>query len=223
MLGALVSMLKRRLHYALANLKGKRMDFFLHVLRISEHDIILDIGSADGTFWTTFWPVSWRPKVIGLDLYIPFHRDGFSYFVVADALHLPFKGRTVSAVFSNSVIEHVGDFAAQREMVTEIQRVSSSYFVQVPAKSFPLEPHFLLPFVQYLPVAARVRLTKALLGREDAVYLPEKSDLARVFGSCHIHHERFFGATKSFYCWDSLPFDDQGVNDAPSCAIPEVW
>lgn len=54
-----------------------------------------------------------------------------------------FQDNEFDAVFSNSVIEHVGDYEAQRQMANEIMRVGKRYFVQTPNFYFPIEPHIL--------------------------------------------------------------------------------
>ena len=61
-------------------------------------------------------------------------------------------------VFSNSVIEHVGDFWKQKLFSSEIQRVGKRYFVQTPSFWFPYEPHTLIPFYQFFPVNIKMLL-----------------------------------------------------------------
>ncbi|HZK73331.1 MAG TPA: methyltransferase domain-containing protein [Clostridia bacterium] len=67
---------------------------------------------------------------------------------VADGTRLPFADNAFHVVFSNSVIEHMSDHAAFAE---EIKRVGRRYFVQTPNRAFPLEPHVMMPLVNYLP------------------------------------------------------------------------
>jgi ubiquinone/menaquinone biosynthesis C-methylase UbiE len=73
--------------------------------------------------------------------------------IVADARELPLEGGSFDWVFSNAVIEHVGGLEHQERFAKEIQRVASrGYFVTTPNKYFPIEPHAMLPFYQFLPV-----------------------------------------------------------------------
>jgi hypothetical protein len=83
--------------------------------------------------------------------------------VVADARSLPgILDRTFDLCFSNSVIEHAGAPLDQAAMAGEMRRVARGYFIQTPYRHFPLEPHFLFPAWQYLPVRVRVALYQHL-------------------------------------------------------------
>jgi len=121
---------------------------------------ILDIGGT-----TRFW------ESMGLDLSdfaitllnysvdeLAASKLGAITSVVGDACQLPFKSSSFDVVFSNSVIEHVGEYPRQQEMGTEVMRVGKRYFIQTPNKYFPIEPHYLFPFFQFLPVWLRAYL-----------------------------------------------------------------
>lgn len=76
-------------------------------------------------------------------------------FVQADAAAgLPFAENEFDLVYSSSVIEHVPP-ARREAFAAEVRRVGRGWFVQTPALSFPVEPHSLLPFAHWLPVALR--------------------------------------------------------------------
>ncbi|HEV8076747.1 MAG TPA: class I SAM-dependent methyltransferase, partial [Candidatus Acidoferrum sp.] len=71
----------------------------------------------------------------------------------ADGRELPLESGSFDWVFSNAVIEHVGGWEHQERFAQEIQRVAArGYFVTTPNKYFPIEPHAMLPFYQFLPV-----------------------------------------------------------------------
>jgi hypothetical protein len=71
-----------------------------------------------------------------------------------------FKDKEFDIVFSNSVIEHLFSTNNQERMAEETRRVGKYYFVQTPNFYFPLEPHWLFPFFQFLPFTVRVFLTR---------------------------------------------------------------
>lgn len=81
--------------------------------------------------------------------------------VVGDARCMDFGDASFDVVFSNSVIEHVGGYEDQRRMADEVRRVGTHFFVQTPNKHF-IEPHFLFPFFQFLPLAVRAHLLHVL-------------------------------------------------------------
>jgi len=76
-------------------------------------------------------------------------------FVQADATErLPFADGQFDLAYSSSVIEHVPR-ERRAAFASELRRVARGWFVQTPARSFPIEPHALLPFAHWLPPALR--------------------------------------------------------------------
>jgi hypothetical protein len=75
----------------------------------------------------------------------------------ADACALPghIARRCYDLVFSNSVIEHVGGHERRERFAEAVRTLADAYWVQTPYRYFPVEPHWIAPAMQFLPVAAR--------------------------------------------------------------------
>src|ERR1700691_1485547 len=117
-------------------------------------------------------------------------------FVRADAAAgLPFADREFDLVYCSSVIEHVPP-ARRGAFAAEVRRVGRGWLVQTPAYSFPLEPHALLPFAHWLPVALRRpywRLGAA--GEWEQIELLRRGEMQALFGPALA--ERAGGLVKS--------------------------
>ncbi len=162
-------------------------------------EVVLDVGSAGGWFWKTIFEQSGSLYVIGLDVKTP---DSFPYgsFVRGSGLRMPFKDGSFDCVICNSVIEHVGGFDAQQALADEIRRVARNFYIlQVPAKHFPVEPHFLLPFVQYLPQKVKRSIHRSLYGFDPGdIHLLSKKSLRKLFPEEQIETEKFLLLSKSY-------------------------
>lgn len=69
----------------------------------------------------------------------------------ADACQLPFADKSFDLVYSNAVIEHVGDLGAQQRMADEVRRVGKRWFITTPNRWFPFEFHVRMPLISWLP------------------------------------------------------------------------
>lgn len=83
-----------------------------------------------------------------------------------------FRKKKYDLVHSNSVIEHVGNLSSQKKMAESVFVMGNYYWIQTPAKSFPLEPHFYVPFFPYIPLGLRA----TILRRFDLGFHKKESD-----------------------------------------------
>jgi SAM-dependent methyltransferase len=113
---------------------------------------ILDVGGSM-EYWRALRTESLGPRTsISLINLVGEKVEGSTFeSLVGDARDLPFVDNAYDIVHSNSVIEHVGSWADMIRMANEIRRVASHYFVQTPCYWFPIEPHFRLPLMHWLP------------------------------------------------------------------------
>jgi hypothetical protein len=188
------------------------MRLFEKTLKISASTRILDVGGSP-SIWE-FLTV--RPRLTILNFPSAIERGADSVdCVAANGLMLPFKKNAFDIVFSNSVIEHVGNRADQQKFAEEIARVGRSYWVQTPNRGFPIELHLMLPFIHYLPKAWQIPVIKRFTvwqllvkpGVEERAFyidhflnqlrLLSKSDLQSLFPGASILSERLLGFVKS--------------------------
>jgi SAM-dependent methyltransferase len=120
-------------------------------------------------------------------------------FVQADAAEgLPFADGEFDLVYCSSVIEHVPP-ARRAAFASEARRVGRGWMVQTPARSFPVEPHSLLPGAHWLPVSLRRRYWRlGAAGEWEEIALLSRGELERLFGPAQA--ERALGIVKSWVC-----------------------
>jgi hypothetical protein len=203
------------------SLRRKRFAFFLNFVRgLDQKKLnILDVGGTD-LFWQNmgFGVSEEDQKNVTITLLnIRTYDVRYPNFksVIGDARNMKeFADNEFDIVFSNSVIEHVGNYDDQRSMANEIRRIVKYYYVQTPNYHFPMEPHFLFPFYQFLPVYVRAKMISTwTLGnvrripdmKEATEYvenlqLLSRRQVADLFPDAKIYREKFYGLTKSFVC-----------------------
>lgn len=190
--------------YALVSRRWRRRRFalFVRVLRPSRHDVLLDVGGYPA-FWTAQPPVVGR--VDTLNLHEVAH-DAAAFPAhdirprVGDGCRLASPDGSYDIAFSNSVIEHVGPWERQVLFASELRRVGRRVWCQTPARECPLEPHYLAPFVHWLPPRVQRRLLRwftpwGLIARPspqevaeavETTRLLSRREMARLFPDCEI-------------------------------------
>jgi hypothetical protein len=201
-----------------ARLRARRFAFFRRLLSCVPRPVtILDVGGTSAAFWKTLVYADDGVKVVLLNVRREAIDDDPRFdSLIGDARDLSaFGNGSIDVVFSNSVIEHVGDFDDQRKMATEVRRVAKRYFVQTPNVLFPIEPHFLVPGFQFMPLELRAfLLTQSRLGwvprerdrrlaREivGSVRLLTAGEMRTLFPEAAVYRERFLGMTKSIVAY----------------------
>lgn len=191
--------------------RRRRMRRFADLLRLTSQTTILDVGGAP----RTWLDLQVHPLVTILNLDLPEGEQqlppGMS-LKIGDAARLPYFDKSFDIAFSNSVIEHVGDISAQADMADELRRVAASYYLQTPARSFPIEPHYMAPFVHWFPRSIQRRILRNFsvwgwITRPSQSYVDDvvsstrlltRRELQRLFPDGIIAPERVCGLTKSW-------------------------
>lgn len=112
--------------------------------------------------------------------------------------------------FSNSLLEHVGGHGPRAALAREIRALAPRHWVQTPYRYFPVEPHWLFPLMQFLPIAARAHVARSWPlvhtlpdsleeAMEDVQWteLIGISELRSYFPESRVVRERLGGLTKS--------------------------
>jgi len=138
----------------------KKLELFNKLFSPTPHMRILDLGAEvnqngnRGLQFIDFYP--WKNNITAVNI-APEHIASIKKYypqikaVVADACNIPWPDKHFDIVYSNAVIEHVGNFYKQKKMASEIRRVSKSWFVATPNRWYPFEFHLRLPFITWLP------------------------------------------------------------------------
>lgn len=130
----------------------------------------------------------------------------------ADACALPKRiaSRRYDLVYSNSVIEHVGGHFRRARFAEAVHALGDAHWIQTPYRYFPIEPHWLFPGMQFMPVRVRTviarnwilghtrhadfqRATRIVLSTE----LIDRTQMRHYFPDSRIRIERYAGLPKS--------------------------
>lgn len=208
---------------SLANsLRRERFAFFRNLLNTVPRPLrILDVGGTEN-FWSQMGFLASAGegiRIVLLNLSAPQVQSPVVSSVAGDGCSMPqYSDGEFDVVFSNSVIEHIPEPAGQKRMADEIRRVGRRYFIQTPNRRFPIEPHFLFPFFQFMPLGVKTALLQRYnLGwyprtpdksaaRELAmsIRLLNEGELRALFPEAKLYRESFYGLTKSLIVYSGF-------------------
>jgi SAM-dependent methyltransferase len=133
----------------------------------------LDLGCSSGTITGALAPLF--ATTIGLDYDTtalrnpePGHLQTFS-LVAGDAMHLPLGDASVDVIICAQVYEHVPDDTVLAAEMFRVLSPGGVVFFSGPNKLFPIELHYHLPFLHWLPDGLADRCLQ-ILRRGDCYY-----------------------------------------------------
>jgi hypothetical protein len=192
--------------------RNRRLKLFKDVIRPTLQTRILDVG-GNPWYWDNL-EVSAKITILNPDKFSNDLAQRYSQFdiVTADGCKLPYPDKSFEVGFSNSVIEHVGTYERQQAFAAELRRVGRTLWVQTPAREFPVEPHLMAPFFQYLPRWLQRRTLRYFTiyglvtkpnpaqveGFLNEVRLLRYREMQELFPDCEIYCEKAMGITKSY-------------------------
>jgi hypothetical protein len=115
-------------------------------------------------------------------------------------------------VYSNSVLEHIGGYARRQAFATSVHSLAERSWIQMPYRYFLIEPHWVFPGFQWMPLSLRSRIARhwVLAHEFDAarshaevldgvlsVELLSKTEMRHLFPSSRVIVEHFLGLPKS--------------------------
>ena len=175
-----------------------------------ENMTVVDLGGTVSS-WTRA-PI--RPKHVTVLSFEPEGGEGIDWIDAryADACDLPadLRNLRVDLVYSNAVLEHVGGAVPRQRFADTVHLLAERHWVQTPYRYFPVEPHWLFPGFQFLPVSTRVAIGRrwnlvhtpnrdyaSMLESVLSVELVGLAEFRHLFPTSLIRHERLAGLTKS--------------------------
>ncbi len=205
----------------------KRAAFFRERFVLTERTRILDIGSETGDninlvlSGTTILPKNVFIADIDENLIRQgAEKFGYQTILLDESGKLSLEDKSFDVVYCSSVIEHVTvakdeiwrissekefqekAFENQKKFAAEIGRVGKRYFVQTPARSFPIESHTWLPLFSFLPRplllnAMRVTNRFWIKSAPPDFNLLDAKQMTELFPEAEIVYEKKFGLVKS--------------------------
>lgn len=207
-------------HFSNSN-RHKKWRFFIKEFVPRAEDLALDVGFSEREFSCTtnyiekHYPYPNRLSALGVEepkaIIERYPNVSFRRY---DGAIFPFADQTFDLLWSNAVIEHVGDYSRQVAFLKEIRRVAKHFFITTPNLYFPVEVHTRTPFLHYL---GKERFDWYLRRRgqgwatDNYMHLLSRKQIARLcidagVTNCVIRPNRLFGFILEY--WIYTPRDN---------------
>ena len=143
--------------------RGRKWRLFTQTFVLDETTRVLDVGFTDeehsrgqssqgDNYIENHYP--WPENLVALGVVEPkqfSERYPLVKALTYDGITMPFENNAFDIVWSNAVVEHVGDFDAQVAFVKELCRVGKAAFFTTPNRWFPVESHTGVILLHWLP------------------------------------------------------------------------
>jgi len=176
------------------------VEYFLNVVKPSERGILLEIGGPTGSakeivsVFKTVLVINMSSNWAKVNLQ-ECNYPAESQIIMADGCFIPLMDQSVDFIFCNATLEHIPR-ESWGTLSQEIERVTlHGFFISVPNYWFPFEPHYLMPFFQFIPQRIKRKLimdyglTIGYINKnnyEQTIHLPKKRELNSIFPKAKI-------------------------------------
>lgn len=142
---------------------------FVENVKFNKSSKILDVGTTpilEPHENMIFYQYRWKNNITGFsnqNCNILKKKFKSNKFIKGDAKNIKIKKNTFDISFCSATIEHVGSYANQKKLVSELFRVSRNYvFLTTPNRSFPFDFHTKLPLIHLLPKYMHRKILKVI-------------------------------------------------------------
>lgn len=91
-------------------------------------------------------------------------KSGYDFRLVEDE-RLPFPNNSFDVVISNHVVEHVYDQQLHLSEISRVLKPGGIIYLATPNRLWITDPHFKVPFINWMPRAVATAYLKAILGK----------------------------------------------------------
>jgi hypothetical protein len=192
-------------------MRSWRMQAFLRLLNPRPGCRIIDLGGTP--FMWELIPHDFDVTLVNLEVSDSARKMTRYKHVEGNACDLSsIPDRSYDIVFSNSVIEHVGDADAQARFAGEARRLAPSYWVQTPSPRFPIEAHTGVPFYWRRSEASRKKLISQWRSKLpvwadmiEGTRVLSRERMSELFPDATLYFERIAGLEKSIAAYRLAP------------------
>ncbi len=187
-------------HRVSASNRARKWRLFQEIISPQPQWRVLDVGFSDREYSPTdnylekYYPYPRQVTALGTDRPREFcQRYPDIKAMQYDGRKFPFPDKSFDLVWSNAVLEHVGNFERQKLFLQEIKRVGRRAFITTPNRNFPIEIHTRTPLLHFLPrpfFESYLKLTGRRWATGDYMHLLTRSRLEALLAAAGINEYR---------------------------------